>query len=128
VGSFPAALTPGPATPVNVTVDPSTLSIGFYRTAVDISASTGTISVPVTFFVSGSASMNLAPAGTQFNMQVGAAPGNPNGSFLITVAGGTIGWTATLLPGANDQSVRTDPGEAGRRVAGRRSPVAGRNP
>jgi len=110
VGSFPAALTPGPATPVNVTVDPSTLSIGFYRTAVDISASTGTISVPVTFFVSGSASMNLAPAGTQFNMQVGAAPGNPNGSFLITVAGGTIGWTATLLPGANWVTLNTASG------------------
>jgi hypothetical protein len=64
----------------------------------------------VTFFISQSANMYLAPAGTQFSMQAGAAPGNPKGSFLATTAGGTVGWTATLLPGANWVTLNTGSG------------------
>jgi uncharacterized protein (TIGR03437 family) len=107
VGTYPASLTPGPATPVSVTVNPATLTTGYYRTAVDVSSSSGTTSVPVTFFIASSPAMTLAPSGTQFSLQAGGAPGNPNGSFLVTVAGGTIGWTATLLPGASWVTLNT---------------------
>ena len=118
VGAFPASLAPGPATSVNITVNPATLSTGYYRTAVDIASSSGSQSVPVTFFIASAPVMNLAPGGTQFTMQAGGAPGNPNGSFLVTVVGGTIGWTATLLPGANWVTLNTGSGTSSDAQAG----------
>ena len=51
VGGFPSTVNAGPGANVNVTVDPSTLQLGFYRTAVDVSTSAGNASVPVTFFI-----------------------------------------------------------------------------
>jgi uncharacterized protein (TIGR03437 family) len=101
IGSFPASLAGGPAAPVYVSVDPAQLAFGFYRTAVDIVTSAGGASVPVTFFIGQTGGMTLAPSGAQFAMQAGGAPGNPNGSFRIGVAGGAVSWTASVRPGAN---------------------------
>jgi uncharacterized protein (TIGR03437 family) len=111
-GAFSASLTAGSATQVNVTVDPSTLSSGFYRTTLDVVTSAGSASVPITFFISQTTSMNLAPSGTQFTMPSGGAPGNPAGSFLVSVSGGSIGWTATVLPGASWLTLNTGSGTA----------------
>ena len=110
VGSFPGTLGAGPGAQVTITVDPTTLSTGFFTTAVQITTSAGSVSVPVSFFVSQTASMNLAPAGSQFNMPAGGAPGNSAGSFLVGVTGGTSSWTASVLPGANWLTVNTSGG------------------
>ena len=112
VGTFPSSLTSGPGAQVNITADPTSLSAGFFRTVVDVNTSAGSASVPVTFFISQTVSMNLAPSGTQFSMQAGGAPGNPAGSFLVSVAGGTLGWSASVLSGANWLTLNSTSGTA----------------
>ncbi len=90
------------STSIPVTVDPILLSPGFYRTQVDIATSAGAGSVPVTLFIAANSSMTLAPAGQQFTMPAGSAPGNPNGSFLVSVINSTpVNWYAAVLPGAS---------------------------
>jgi uncharacterized protein (TIGR03437 family) len=84
-GPVPSSLAGGVSAAIPVAVNPGLLSPGFYRTQVDISTSAGTSAVPVTLFISASATMTLAPAGSLFNMPVGNTPGNPNGSFLVSV-------------------------------------------
>ena len=110
VGSFPSTVSAGPGVNANVTVDPTTLALGFYRTAVDVSTSAGNASVPVTFFITQSVSMNLAPGGAQFSMPVGGAPGNSNGSFLVSVSGGNTSWTAAVSSGSSWLSLNTSGG------------------
>jgi uncharacterized protein (TIGR03437 family) len=101
-GVPPASLGGGASTSVPVTVDPSLLSPGFYRTQVDIATSAGNGSVPVTLFIAANSSMTLAPAGQQFSMPAGSVPGNPNGSFLVSVNNSTpVNWSAAVLPGAS---------------------------
>jgi uncharacterized protein (TIGR03437 family) len=99
-GAAPATLAGGASGTIAVTVDPSVVTPGFYRTQADIVSSAGRGSVPVTLFVAPSSTMTLAPAGQQFNMPAGSSPGNPNGSFLVSVNSTTANWTATVLPGA----------------------------
>ncbi len=112
IGSVPALVVPGPGGQVVVTVDPSTLKNGFYRTAVDVTTSAGSISVPVTFLVSSTVYTNLSQSGNQFDMQATGAPGNPNGSFLINASGGTFNWTASVLPGSGWLTLNTASGTA----------------
>jgi uncharacterized protein (TIGR03437 family) len=112
IGAFPASLAGGPATQVVVTVDPTQLSAGYHRTAVDVVTSAGSASVPVAFFILPTVSMSLAPSGVQFDMQAGGAPGNPTGSFLVNIAGGAVSWTAAVLPGANWLTLNTTSGTA----------------
>ncbi len=111
-GSFPATLQGGPATQVSITVDPGTLGTGFFRTAVDVVTTAGSVSVPVSFFISQLASMNLAPAGTQFNMPAGGTPGNTAGSFLVSAAGGNLSWAATVLQAPAWLTLNTTSGTA----------------
>jgi uncharacterized protein (TIGR03437 family) len=113
VGTIPAtAITAGSTAQILITVNPSKLSTGFFRTTIDIATSAGNASVPVNFFVSSSPNMNLAPAGMQYIMQAGAAPGNPSGSFLVSAAGGTLGWSAAVLPGSSWLTLSTASGTA----------------
>ena len=57
----------------------------------------GKASVPVTLFIAPNSTMTLAPAGNQFNMPAGSAPGNPNGTFLVSVNNATpVNWTASV--------------------------------
>jgi len=101
-GAPPSGLGGNSSTSVPVTVDPSLLSPGFYRTQVDITTSNGQGSVPVTLFIAANSTMTLAPAGQQFNMPAGSSPGNPNGSFLVGVNNATVvNWSAAVLPGAS---------------------------
>ena len=59
----------------------------------------GSATVPVTLLIAANATMTLSPAGSQFNTVAGNAPGNSNGSFLVTVSGSsTVNWTAAILP------------------------------
>jgi uncharacterized protein (TIGR03437 family) len=101
-GSASGILGGGGTVSIPVTVDPSLLQPGFYRTQVDIATSAGSGSVPVTLFIAASSSMTLAPSGQQFSMPAGSAPGNPNGSFLVSVNNATpANWTASVLPGSS---------------------------
>lgn len=94
VSGVPGTLTGGQSASIGVTVDPNKAGPGFSRTQVDIVTSAGKASVPVTALVATNPTMTLAPVGQQFSMQTGSGPGNPNGSFLVTVANGSINWTA----------------------------------
>jgi len=100
-GAAPATLAGGGSASIAITVDPTVVRPGFYRTQADIVSSAGRGSVPVTLFVAPSSTMTLAPAGQQFNMPAGSAPGNPSGSFLVSVNNATpANWTASVLPDA----------------------------
>ena len=112
VTSAPSAIAAGSTDQVIVAVDPTQLSPGLSRTAVDVSSAAGAVSVPVDVFISQSASMSLSPAGAQFSAQQGGAPGNPNGSFLISASGGTANWTAAEVTGATWITLNTPSGTA----------------
>ncbi len=101
VGSASTALPGGASASIPVTVNPAVTGPGFFRTQVDISTSGGKGSVPVTLYVAASDSLTLGPAGGQFTMQQGGAPGNSSGSFLVSTTSTTaVNWTASILPGA----------------------------
>jgi uncharacterized protein (TIGR03437 family) len=93
-----AGLSGGVSSAIPVTVNPSLLSPGFYRTQVDISSSGGKGSVPVTLFIAANATLTLAPAGALFNQPAGSSPGNPNGSFLVSVDNSTpVSFSASIV-------------------------------
>jgi hypothetical protein len=94
-----SSLAGGVSAMIPVTVDPSVLSPGFYRTQVDITTSGGTGAVPVTLFISANSTLTLAPAGSLFTQPAGSAPGNPNGSFLVNVNSSTpVNFSAAIIP------------------------------
>jgi hypothetical protein len=99
-GPLPSSsLAGGVSAAIPVIVNPSLLSPGFYRTQVDISTSGGKGSVPVTLFISANATLTLAPAGTLFNQPAGSAPGNRNGSFLVSVnSSAPVNFSAAIVP------------------------------
>ncbi len=104
VGPLPSSsLAGGVSAAIPVTVDPSLLNPGFYRTQVDISSSGGNSSVPVTLFISANSTMTLAPAGVLFNQTAGSSPGNPNGSFLVSVNNSTaVNFSVAIVPVAGE--------------------------
>jgi uncharacterized protein (TIGR03437 family) len=113
VGSAPASLTGGSSASVAVTADPTGLPAGYYRTTVDIVSSGGPASIPVTLLVAQSAQILLAPSGAQLRMHVGGTPGNPNGSFLVNLAGNaTLNWTASVVSGNSWLILNTPSGVA----------------
>ena len=102
VGVPPAALAGGSSANIPITVNPGAVSAGYYRTTVEISTSGGKGSVPVTLFIAQNSSMTLSPSGGQFGMPQGGAPGNPSGSFLVTVnSTSAVTFTASQLQGAD---------------------------
>jgi uncharacterized protein (TIGR03437 family) len=107
-GGPPGSIAGGSSATVSVTVDASVVPPGFYRTTVDITSSAGKGSVPVILFIAADSSMTLSSSGGQFVMPVGGAPGNPNGSFLVSVnttSGVTL--TAAAVGGADWLRVNT---------------------
>jgi uncharacterized protein (TIGR03437 family) len=111
ISGAPAAITAGPAIPVTVTVNTAGLTAGFYQSAVVVNTSAGTVSVPVTLLLAQNTTMTLSPAGTQIQQAAGSSPGNPNGSFLVSVSGtSTVSWSASVLPGANWLTLNTASG------------------
>jgi hypothetical protein len=112
-GAAPGTLAGGTSASVSVSINPALLTPGFFRTQVDIVSSAGRGSVPVTVLVSNASQLTLAPAGVQFGMQAGGVPGNPNGSFLVTVVNPTpVAWTAAVLPGAPWLALATPSGQS----------------
>jgi large repetitive protein len=111
----PTTLAAGPSFPFMVTVNPANLTAGFYHTTILVNTSAGTVNVPVTVLVAQNPTMTLNPAGVLFPQEAGSSPGNPNGSFLVTVSGNsTVYWTATLLPlpGPNWVTLNTSSGSS----------------
>ncbi len=112
-GPAPQSLGGGASAAIPVTVDPTLLSPGFYRTQVDIATSGGKGSVPVTLFISANSTLTLAPAGTLFNTPAGSAPGNSSGSFLVSVNSTTpVNFSAAIITGANFLNLQTTSGSA----------------
>jgi uncharacterized protein (TIGR03437 family) len=110
-GPAPQSLGGGASAAIPVTVNPGLLSPGFYRTQVDFTTSGGKGSVPVTLFISANATMTLAPEGELFTQNAGSAPGNPNGSFLVSVNSSTpVNFSAAVLRGASWLAVGTTSG------------------
>jgi uncharacterized protein (TIGR03437 family) len=107
----PATIAAGPATFVTVTANPSGKSAGFYQSTILATTSAGSVNVPVTLFIAQNPTMTLNPGGTQFQQASGSTPGNPNGSFQVSVSGSsTISWNAALLPGASWLTLNTNSG------------------
>ncbi len=97
MGAAPQSLSGGASASIPINIDPVAAGIGFQRTQIDIVTSGGKGAVPVTVLVANAAAMVLAPVGQQFTMQAGGAPGNSNGSVLVTVANGaSASWAATV--------------------------------
>ena len=103
VGTVPAALPPGPGTPLSVTVTTQcALPAGFYTSSIVISTSAGSSTVPVSLLISANSTMSLGPAGAQFSMPQGGALGSASGSFLVSISNASpVNYTATILPGAS---------------------------
>lgn len=111
VGGVPGTIAAGATIPVTVTVNPATVAVGFSESTIVVNTSAGTLDVPVTLFVSKTPAMTLNPAGMQFQQVAGSSPGDPTGSFLVSVSGSsTVNWTAALLPGANWLQLSTQSG------------------
>ncbi len=111
ISGVPASLTSGPPQQITVTANPAGLAAGYYLTTVTVVSSAGSANIPVGLLIAQNLSMNLNPAGAQFQAQAGSAPGATSGSFLLSVSGAsTINWSASVLAGANwlqrDQSLR----------------------
>ena len=122
ISGAPATIAAGPASFVTVTANPTGKSAGFYQSTILVTTSAGSVNVPVTLFIAQNPTMTLNPAGTQFQQAFGSTPGNPNGSFLVSVSGSsTVSWSATQLPGAswltlntfNGTSTSASPGTVG---------------
>jgi uncharacterized protein (TIGR03437 family) len=112
-GFSPGSIAGGGSANVSVSVDPSGLTSGFYQTAINIASSGGPASVPVTLFISTSASAELLPSGAQFSAPSGSLPGNAAGSFLISASGNkSQNWSASILSGAEWLSLNTQSGTA----------------
>jgi uncharacterized protein (TIGR03437 family) len=119
VSGAPSALTAGPGTPITVTANPSGLSAGYYTTTLTVNSPQGGATIPVTFLISPGLTMTLGPAGAQFSASAGGSPGQPGGSFAVTVAGtGTVSWSASLVPGANWLTLNTASGTSTSASAG----------
>lgn len=113
VSGVPGSVAGGQSAAVTVSVDPSTLTSGFYRTTLTLVASTGTASVPVTVFISAQPALSLQPSGEQFQSVSGGIPNGPPASFLVDVTGaGQVSWSAAVQPGANWLSVSQGSGTA----------------
>ncbi len=111
ISGTPSILPAGPAIPVTVTVNPSGLSAGYYQSTISINTSAGSANVPVTLFIAQNATMTLSPGGSQFQMSAGSSPGNPSGSFLVSVSGNSsVNWSASVLPGASWLQLSTTAG------------------
>jgi len=102
VTGVPGSIGAGETASLIVSINPSALTTaGYYRTTLTINASIGTVTVPVTLFVSGSPSVSLQPSGQQFPAIAGGVPTDLSDSFLVDVSGkNPVSWTAAVLPGA----------------------------
>lgn len=101
ISGSPTSLAGGSSYSATVTVDPTDLAAGFYQSAIAVATSVGTVSVPLTLLIAPSAAITLNPSGTVFNALAGSLPGNPAGSFEVSATGdSSLGWTASVLPGA----------------------------
>ena len=120
VGSLPGSLRAGPAVPLNVTVNPAGLGSGFYSGTVVFATSAGSVTLPVTLAVAPKPVILLAPGGAQYQMTVNGSPGNPNGTFRISLPNyqSTIRWNASVLPGASWLTLNTSEGTANAGVPG----------
>ena len=111
ISGVPSTLTGGPAVAVTVTVTPGSLKAGYYQSTIVVNTSAGSINVAVTLLLAANPTMTLNPAGIQFQQAAGSSPGNPAGSFLVSVSGSsTVSWTAALLPGPTWLTLNTTSG------------------
>ena len=111
ISGNPYSLEGGPPSYVSVSVNSEGLAAGFYRSSVSVVTSAGTVSVPVTVMVAASPTMTLNPSGTIFNALAGSLPGNPNGSFEVSVTGSsTVSFSAAVAPSVSWLTLNTGSG------------------
>ena len=111
IGNAPASVAPGPPSYVSVTANATGLNAGLYQSTITVATSAGSANLPVTLLVSTTITISLNPAGQQYQMIAGGAPGNPAGSFEILSGGAsTLNWSAAILPGATWLKIKTTTG------------------
>jgi uncharacterized protein (TIGR03437 family) len=113
IGSAPGSVSAGPGASVAIGVNPTGLAPGFYRSTITVSSSAGTATVPVTYYEAQNNSIQLSPVGVEFTAQAGSGPGQPGGSFVVSVAGtGTVQWNASVIAGASWLSIANSSGSS----------------
>jgi uncharacterized protein (TIGR03437 family) len=113
VTGVPGSLTAGQIASLNVSVDPSVLTSGYYRTTITVKASAGVATVPVTIFLASAPSISVQPSGVQFQSLAGGVPNGGDRSFLVDVStAAAVNWTASVLPGASWLTVPVSGGTA----------------
>lgn len=114
LGSFGYTVAAGSSEAIPITVDPSTLQPGFYRTSITVQSSGGSATVPVDLLYTNGSLITLNPAAVRFDMNQGSAPPEPNRSFAIDIPQGqqAINWTAAVQPGAPWLQLATPGGTA----------------
>ena len=113
VTNVPSTLPAGHSVPMTVTADSTKLAANFYQSSITTVTKAGTTVVPVTLNVAQNVTMTLNPSGATIQSVAGNPPGSLTGSFNVNVnGGGSISWSAVVLPGSSWLSVSTPSGTA----------------
>jgi uncharacterized protein (TIGR03437 family) len=111
VSGVPAAVAGGPAVSLIFTASPAGMGTGFFRTVVTVNSPGGSVSIPVTFSITQAPTVLLSTKGAQFQTILGSSPGNIQGSFEISTAGGAgVSWTAAVQSGGSWLALNTASG------------------
>ena len=113
IGGAPSTVAPGPGTYVTVGVSAAGLAPGLYRSTITVVTSAGSVNLPVTLLYTTNLTVTLNPAGQQYSMSAGGAPGNAAGTVEVLAGGtSTLNWTAATQPGAPWLKVATATGSS----------------
>ena len=119
VSGVPGAVTSGPPVSITVTVSPAGLPPGTSTSSVTVNSSAGSLTVPVSLYISNNTVITLSPAAGQFSLTAGATLSPSVGSFQVTAnATVPVSWSAAVLAGAPWLSTSTPSGTSTASSAG----------
>ncbi|MDE3198037.1 MAG: putative Ig domain-containing protein, partial [Acidobacteriota bacterium] len=113
LGPIPGSIAASSSVSIPVTVDPTSLNTGFYRTTITLKTSAGTTAVPVVLFVAGADNLSLSTSGAQYSAIKGGIPNGPDSNFLCVVSSKTpVTWNASVVSGGGWLSLVSPSGTA----------------
>jgi uncharacterized protein (TIGR03437 family) len=119
VSGVPGSVAAGPPVSATVTVNPAGLPPGTNTSSVTVNSSAGSMTVPVSLYISNNTLITLSPAAGQFSLTAGATLSPSSGSFQVTSNSSVpVSWSASVLPGAPWLSASTPNGTSTASSAG----------
>jgi uncharacterized protein (TIGR03437 family) len=119
VSGVPGSVASGPPVSITVTVSPAGLPAGTNTSSVTVNSSAGSMTVPVSLYISNNTLITLSPAAGQFALTAGATLSPSTGSFQVTANSSVpVSWSAAVLSGAPWLSTGTPSGTSTASSAG----------